>query len=88
MKVYIIQILSVQWYNLYIWMIDYTFIKKNINNTSITLSEYVLWVNWDTINNYCVLIAVGKRREPGDVWMLRGPLEYIPPIGVIVIKTR
>nr|XP_022293947.1 major vault protein-like [Crassostrea virginica] len=30
----------------------------------------------------------GKRREPGDVWMLRGPLEYIPPIGVNVIKTR
>lgn len=30
----------------------------------------------------------GKRRRPGDVWMLRGPLEYVPPIEVNVIKTR
>ncbi|XP_048766942.2 major vault protein-like [Ostrea edulis] len=37
---------------------------------------------------YKDLMFKGKRRSPGDVWMLRGPLEYIPPIEVRVVKIR
>ncbi len=27
-------------------------------------------------------------RQPGDRWMLKGPMEYIPPVEVEVIATR
>jgi len=29
-----------------------------------------------------------KERQPGDKWMLQGPLEYIPPVQVEVVTTR
>lgn len=33
-------------------------------------------------------IAPPADRQPGDRWMLKGPMEYIPPVEVEVISTR
>lgn len=30
----------------------------------------------------------GKKRLPGDRWMIRGPIDYIPPVEVQVVKER
>jgi len=30
----------------------------------------------------------GKQRQPGDRWMVRGPLEYIPPVELEVVTKR
>ena len=28
------------------------------------------------------------KRKPGDRWMIRGPMEYVPPIGAKVLRTN
>lgn len=30
----------------------------------------------------------GLQRRPGDRWMLRGPIEYVPPVSVEVLMRR
>ena len=29
-----------------------------------------------------------EKRQPGDRWMIRGPLEYVPPVEVEVVTKR
>lgn len=29
-----------------------------------------------------------EQRQPGDRWMIRGPLEYVPPVEVEVVTKR
>ena len=34
------------------------------------------------------LFLQGEERKPGDKWMIRGPIEYVPPVEVEVVCKR
>ncbi|XP_061169196.1 major vault protein-like [Saccostrea echinata] len=61
-------------------------LEKGVQNVHILGEDDAIVLQAE--EEYRDLMFKGKRRSPGDVWMLRGPLEYIPPIEVRVIKTR
>ena len=39
---------------------------------------------------YCIFFLIHQRvnRRPGDRWMIRGPLEYVPPVKIEVVTKR
>ena len=38
---------------------------------------------------FCFTISAEKVvRKPGDTWLIRGPIEYVPPVEVIVKDKR
>ncbi|CAC5421282.1 MVP [Mytilus coruscus] len=40
------------------------------------------------VNQFKDTMFKGKNRLPGDTWMIRGPIDYIPPVEVQVVKQR
>lgn len=40
------------------------------------------------VNEFSDEMFKGKKRLPGDRWMIRGPIDYIPPVEVQVVKER
>ncbi|VDI74248.1 Hypothetical predicted protein [Mytilus galloprovincialis] len=40
------------------------------------------------VNQFKDTMFKGQNRLPGDTWMIRGPIDYIPPVEVQVVKQR
>lgn len=48
-----------------------------------TLASIITW----SVNYVCLCVQATERK-PGDRWMIRGPVEYVPPVEVEVVTKR